>query len=94
MYFVIVLRRIGTTSYQSGKFTTLYVFDGLGAVLKCFIAVISALFGRRIIAFGVWSVRAVEACWRAMNRAVRNYEAFGVIRGQKAGCERNCTSGA
>ena len=39
-------------------------------------------------------MRAVEACWRAMDRAVRNYEALGVIRGQKVGYERNCTSGA
>ena len=35
--------------------------------------------GRRIIAFGVWSVRAVEAYWCAMDRAARNYEALGVI---------------
>ena len=34
---------------------------------------------RRIIAFGVWSVRAVEAYWCAMDRAARNYEALGVI---------------
>ena len=46
MYFVIVLRRIGTTSYQSGKFTTLYVFDGLGAVLKCFYSSDLSLFGQ------------------------------------------------
>ena len=31
-------------------------------------------------------MRAVEACWRAMDRAVKNYEALGVIRGQKIGC--------
>ena len=27
-------------------------------------------------------MRAVEACWRAMDRAVRNYEALGAIHGQ------------
>ena len=29
-------------------------------------------------------MRAVEACWRAMDRAVRNHEALGVIRGNIA----------